>query len=387
MFYMKFNENLYNLEHVDSFYKVTEKISLFKKSHHQNDIVSLGIGDVSFPIPRFVARKMTEAVKKEQSNKFIGYGNYYGLPELREEIRKNEYPEFSIDEIYVGQGTKTDVGDILEMFDKDCLIAIPNPTYPIYENSCISLSRNYELIPCDSNFVPIVPKKHFDIVFMCSPNNPVGNSYTYDELKAWVDYANKEKCIIIFDNVYFKFISSGIKSIYEINGAKSCAIELRSFSKHVSFTGIRCSYYIVPNELFVGINKYWKLRTINRFNGASYVSQIGALASFDLRCKKEIDNNINYYKDNSTLLYNAFNNLGFDVYGGTNAPYLWIKCKNGMSSWETFDLFLETLEIIIIPGTIFGNAGEGYFRVSSLGKREEIVKAIARLQMYEQKNR
>lgn len=380
---MKFNKNLFNLENENSFYKATTRIKEYKNNNPHNYVVSLGIGDVSFPIPKYVAKMMKVAVAREASEYFVGYGNYYGIKELRDAIQKNEYPEFSIDEIYVGQGTKSDCGDILELFDNDVLVGIPSPTYPIYENSCISLNKNYEIIESDEHFIPKIPKKHFDVIYLCSPNNPTGLIYSYNELKKWIDYANKEKCIIIYDNVYYRFISTGVKSIYEVEGARTCAIELRSFSKHASFTGIRCSYYVIPNELHKDINKFWKLRTINRFNGASYVAQVGAYASFDEKAQKEINKHIEYYKENAGLLLNAFKELNFEVYGGENAPYLWIKTKDNLNSWDFFELMLTKYEVVIVPGSIFGTDGSGYFRVSALGKRNDVLTAIERFKQYE----
>lgn len=383
---MDFNKSLFSLETDDSFYKATQKIAEYKSSHPNHHVISLGIGDVSFPIPSFVAEKMIEAIKTESSSNYVGYGNYYGLKELRKAIKDHEYPNFSIDEIYVSHGSKSDSGDILELFDKDVLIGIPSPTYPIYENNCKSLQKRYEIIKCNENFVPIVPNKHYDVIYLCSPNNPVGISYTYDELSAWVNYANEQGAVILYDNVYYQFINSGIKSIYEIKGAEKCAIEMRSFSKHVSFTGIRCSYYVIPNSLHIDVNKYWKLRTISRFNGASYIAQIGALASFDDKAQKEIKEHIKCYQQNASLLLDSFKQLGFEVYGGKDAPYLWIKCKHNLKSWEMFDLYLNKLEVVIVPGAIFGSRGNDYFRISALGKTSDIKEALKRIKQYEQED-
>ena len=380
---MKFNKNLYNLENENSFYTAIEKIKAYKASHANHKVVSLGIGDVSFPVVSHIANKMNEAIEKETSSEFVGYGNYCGIPELVNAIRLNEYPNFSNDEIYVSDGTKTDAGNILEMFSDDALIGIYNPTYPIYLNSTYSMNKKFELIDCDENFNPIVPKKHFDVLYICSPNNPTGINYSADTLKPIIDYAIKNECIIIYDNVYYRFIKNGVKSIYEIEGAKKCAIELRSFSKHASFTGIRCSYYVVPNDLHKDINKYWRLRTVNRFNGASYIAQVGALASFDDEAKKDINKNIEYYKNNVSYLLDSFKKFGYKVSGGIDAPYVWIKCKNNLNSWEVFDYFLNKLEIIVVPGIIFGSNGDGYFRVSALGKFEDIVEAMNRIENYE----
>lgn len=380
---IKFNEALKNLETDDSFYKATQRIREYKLSHPDKNVVSLGIGDVSLPVSKYVASKMVEAINRETTSDYVGYGNYYGIPELRKAIRDNEYPDFDIEEIYVSQGAKSDAGDLLEILSNDILVAIPTPTYPIFENACIALNKKYELIPCDEKFVPIVPDKHFDVVYLCSPNNPTGVCYSYDKLKKWVDYANKENALIIFDNVYNRFITSGVRSIYEIEGARKCAIEVRSFSKHVSFTGIRCSYYVVPNELAIDVNKYWRYRTINRFNGASYIAQVGALASFDEAAKIDIESNVNYYKKNVKYLRDSFMEMGYEVYGGENAPYLWIKNKNDLTSWEVFDLFLNELQVVVVPGAIFGKKGDQYFRVSALGKYENIVEAIERIRKYE----
>lgn len=380
---IKFNTNLPNLETDNSFFKATQRIREYKATHPNNNVVSLGIGDVSLPVSKHVAEKMKAAIERETTSDYVGYGNYYGIPELRKAIRDNEYPNFDVEEIYVSDGAKTDAGDILEILSSDVVVAIPTPTYPIFENACIALNKKYELIPSDDEFVPLVPNKHFDVVYLCSPNNPTGVCYTYDELKKWVDYAIKENCLIIFDNVYNRFITNGVHSIYEVEGARKCAIEMRSFSKHVSFTGIRCSYYVVPNELYPEVNKFWRYRTINRFNGASYIAQVGALASFDEEAKKDIINNVEYYKKNASFLRKSFKEMGYEVKGGENAPYLWIKIKNNMTSWEIFDLFLNKLEVVVVPGIIFGTRGDSYFRVSALGKYENIVEAIERIKKYE----
>ena len=380
---MKFNKNLYNLENKNSFYTAIEKIKAYKASHPNHKVVSLGIGDVSFPIVSHVADKMNEAIKRESSADFVGYGNYCGIPELIDAIRRNEYPNFSNEEIYVSDGTKTDSGSILEMFSDDALIGIYNPTYPIYLNSAYSLNKKFELIDCNSNFNLVVPNKHFDVLYICSPSNPTGINYSADVLKPIIDYALREDCVIIYDNVYFRFIKNGVKSIYEVEGAKKCAIELRSFSKHASFTGIRCSYYVVPNDLEKDINKFWRLRTVNRFNGASYIAQVGALASFDEEAKKDIDKNIEYYKNNVSYLVDKFSKLGYEVSGGVDAPYVWVKCKDGLNSWDAFERFLNEMEIIIVPGIIFGSKGDGYFRASALGKYEDIVEAMNRIEKYE----
>lgn len=382
---MKFNENLYKLDTKDCFRICTEKVKEYKTSHPETKVLSLGIGDVSFPVVPYIAKKMEEAVWRQTQNNFIGYGYHFGIPELIKAIKENEYPNFSEDEIYVSDGTKTDAGNLLEMFSKDALVGVYNPTYPIYINSAYSLNRRIEVIDCDSEYNPVVPNKHFDVLYICSPSNPTGINFSTKVLKPIIDYAIAEGCVILYDNVYFSFIESGIKSIYEIENARKCAIEMRSFSKHASFTGVRCSYYVVPNEIHPNINKYWKLRTINRFNGASYIAQVGALASFDKKAKVDIGKNIKYYRKNLNYLRESFSKLGYEICGGTDAPYIWVKCKNDLNSWATFELFLNVLGVVVVPGIIFGSKGDGYFRVSALGKYEDIVEAINRIEKYEKK--
>jgi len=382
---MKFKKDLYKLDSDNNFYKASEIVNEYKKANPNSNVISLGIGDVYFPISKYVAKEMNAAIKKQTTPDFIGYGNYFGIQELRKAIRDNEYKDFDIEEIYVSDGTKSDCGNILELLENDALIGIPSITYPIYKNTCFSLGRKFEIIKSDDNFIPLIPKKHFDCIILCSPNNPTGINYSKEVLKKWIDYAKKEDCLIIYDNVYFSFINDGVKSIYEIDGAKEVAIELRSFSKHVSFTGIRCSYFVIPNQLHKDINIYWRLRTVNRFNGASYIAQVGALASFNDKVKKEIDKNIKYYKDNASILKTSFIDLGYEVFGGNDAPYLWVKCKDGYNSFDMAMYFLNTYEIVIVPGSIFGKDGDNYFRISALGRREDILKAIERIRKHESK--
>lgn len=382
---MLINENLFKINSQNSFLAATEVVKNYKASNPGNKVISLSIGDVSFPVASHIAKKMIEAVNNEANENYVGYGNQIGIPALIKAIQQNEYPSFSLDEIYVSDGTKSDAGNLLELFDQDALIGIYEITYPIYENSVKSLGRKFEYIPVDNNFLPTIPKNHFDVIYLCSPNNPTGINYDYKTLKKIIDYANRERCVIICDNVYFKFIENGVKSIYEVEGARSCAIEMRSFSKHASFTGIRCSYYVIPNELHNGINAVWKSRTINRFNGASYIAQIGALASFDAEATVEIEENLKYYKNNAKYLATKFKDLGYKVYGSNDAPYLWISCKNNKKSWDLFLEFLQKIEVVIVPGIIFGESGNDYFRVSALGKYEDVVEAMRRIEEYEKK--
>jgi len=384
---MKINEKLFLIQDDDSFFVANEKIVEYKKAHPNNNVVSLGVGDVYFPVCQCIADKMAEAVKKQTTKDFVGYGYHYGMPELIEAIRKNEYPQFSNDEIYVSDGAKSDAGTLLELFDPKAKIGIFTPTYPIYINSVYSYGRDFELIKCDENFNVSIPNKHFDILYVCSPNNPTGVNYPKDFLEKLVEYCLKEDCVIFYDNVYFRFVSEGIKSIYEIKDADKCAIEMRSFSKHASFTGVRCSYYVIPKGLHEGINKYWKFRTINRFNGASFIAQAGALASFDEEAQKYMKENLKYYKENAEIIRNGLKELGYEIIGGIDAPYLWVKCKNNLTGWEVFEKMLNDIEVVVLPGSIFGKECKNYFRVSALGRRENIDVALRRLKEYETKGK
>ena len=382
----KFNELLLNMEEDNIFKNVSLKVSNYKENNPDKNVISLGVGDVSKPIVKPIIDAMHDAVDDlSDSNTFKGYGSYYGYDFLKEKILDFEYKEFdfSLDEIYVSNGTKTDSTSILELFDINSKICITDPMYPIYRDGAASLSRNVFLLEMKDD-LPVIPKEKYDIIYICSPNNPMGIAYNRDYLGKWIYYAIKNESIILYDNVYSAFIESSDvpKSIYEIDGAKKVAIEFRSFSKNASFTGVRCSYYIIPKEIKENINSIWKKRTINRFNGADYIAQKGALASFLPDAQELIKENINYYKNNAKLLRDAFSNFGFHYIGGIDSPYLWVKIKDNKTSWEMFDFFLKELNIIIIPGIIFGKNGDNYFRVSALGKNEDVLEAIRRMGEY-----
>ncbi|MGI6607722.1 MAG: LL-diaminopimelate aminotransferase [Erysipelotrichaceae bacterium] len=385
------NKDLLDMETVDIYDKVTEKVNSFKSENPNARIISLGIGDVSKPIVQPVIEAMHKAVEDlSDMETFKGYGGYYGYDFLREAILKNEYQKygFSKEEIYVSDGTKTDSTGILELFDKDSTILLGNPTYPIYRDGAKALSRKVEYTNVDENFVMEIPDKKYDIVYICSPNNPVGNAYTRNDLQKWVSYALKNRAVIIFDNVYQGFVRSRDvpKSIYEIEEAKNCVIELRSFSKTASFTGLRCSYYVIPNQISQDINVVWKRRTINRFNGASYIAQKAAEAVYLPESQKLIKENIDYYLENARILKEGFEKDGYKVSGGIDAPFIWVKSKDMKTSWQMFDYFLKKLNIVVIPGIIFGSNGDSYIRISALGKREDGIECIGRILRNEEKN-
>ncbi len=385
------NKDLLQMETKDVYAKVTEKVNAFKSENPEAEIISLGIGDVSKPIVKPIIDAMHKAVDDlADMDTFKGYGGYYGYDFLREAILKNEYEEygFTKEEIYVSDGTKTDSTSILELFDKDGVLLLANPTYPIYRDGAAALSRKVEYTTLDENFVMEVPDEKYDIVYICSPNNPVGNAYTQKDLEKWIDYALKNKAVIVFDNVYQGFVRSKDvpKRIYEIKGAKECVIELRSFSKVASFTGLRCSYYVIPDQIYQDINVVWKRRTMNRFNGASYIAQKAAEAVYLPESQKLIKENLDYYLENARILKEGFQKAGYEVFGGKDAPFMWVKSKNQKTSWQMFDYFLNKLNIIVIPGIIFGSAGDNFIRISALGTREDGRKCIERILKDEEKN-
>lgn len=386
---MKINNDLSKIKEENEFFTLSEKVKKYKKNNPNCEIISLGIGDVSKPIIKPIIEAMHNAVDDLSSMEtFKGYGASTGYDFLKQKILENDYKnmDFSLDEIYISNGTKIDVCSILELFDTNSTICIPTPIYPIYKNGVHCLNRNINYLPiCEKdNFVPQVPKEKYDIVYLCSPNNPTGIAYSYENLKKWVDYAIENQAIILYDNAYSAFINTTNipKSIYEIECANKVAIEFRSFSKNISFSGVRCSYYVIPNKICDNINNIWKKRTINRFNGADYIAQKGAEASYSKEAQIEIKENIADYLNNTKKLKKAFKKLGFTVYGGEDSPFLWVKIKEHINSWDLFNLYLKKLNIIIIPGIIFGIEGDSFFRISGLGSREDIEKAIERLEKY-----
>ena len=389
---MKINKKLLEFETENLFSTVTKKVNEYKEANKDKKIISFGIGDVSRPIIKEVADAMKNAVDDLQSMEtFKGYGAYYGYDFLRKAIKDNDYKNIdsiTYQEIYVSNGTKTDSTNILEMFDNDAKILINDPMYPIYRDGAMSLGRNVYTLKIyeKDNFVPQVPEEKYDVIYICSPCNPVGIALTREDLQKWIDYALKNDSVILYDNVYNSFIESEEvpQTIYELKNAEKVAIEFRTFSKNASFSGVRCSYYVVPNELYPNINEYWKTRTLNRFNGADYIAQCGAKEVYNqLDLIKE---NISYYKENAKILKEGFIDCGFSLWGGIDSPYLWVKTKDNKSSWEMFDIFLKKLNIIIIPGIIFGINGDGYFRVSALGNKENNKEAIERMKKYFKQN-
>lgn len=388
---MKINSNYLNLKDNYLFADVAKKSSEFAEKNPTVKVINLGIGDVTLPLCPEVVKAMQYAVlemgKKET---FKGYGPYQGYDFLRSEI-KNYYArrnvELDLDEIFVSDGAKSDVSNILDVFSKKNSVMVPDPVYPVYVDTNVMDGRKIQYINAneENDFLPLPDKSiHSDIIYLCSPNNPTGAVYNYKQLKQWVDYALDNKAIILFDSAYEAFISDDSlpRSIFEIEGANKCAIEFCSFSKTAGFTGVRCGYTIVPIELtFEGnsINNLWFRRQSTKFNGVSYVVQRGAAAVFSSDGMKQVKENINYYKENAKLIAKVLTERKIYFVGGKNSPYIWFKCPDGITSWEFFDFLLEKAYVIGTPGSGFGKNGERFFRLTSFGERTDILNAAGRL--------
>lgn len=387
---IKANENYGKLKTNYLFSDIAKKVAKFKDENPNADIIRLGIGDVTMPLAKTVINAMKKAVD-EMGNKetFKGYPPEQGYDFLLEAIKKNDYEalgvDIDVDEIFVSDGAKSDTANIGDILSADNTVAICDPVYPVYFDTNTMAGRDVEFLICneENGFVAEVPDKAYDMIYLCFPNNPTGSVATREELKAWVDYALKNKSLILFDSAYEAFIRGDYPhSIYEIEGAKKCAIEFRSYSKTAGFTGVRCSYTIVPKDIEidgVSLNKLWARRQGTKFNGVSYIIQRGAEAIYSDEGKKEIKETIDYYLENARLIKSALNDLGYTTYGGENAPYIWLKTKDGMTSWEFFDYLLENANIVGTPGSGFGDCGEGFFRLTAFGSRENTLRAIERL--------
>ena len=404
MFYI--NENFLRLQDSYLFSTIAKKVSKFQEENPDKKVIKLGIGDVTKPIVPAVLKAMHKAVDEiGTSDGFKGYGPEQGYDFLRKAIAENDYKGLDIDEseIFVSDGAKCDCGNIVDIFDENSKIAITDPVYPVYLDTNVMGGRSGEFnkeigkyenivylpVCSENNFVPELPKEKVDVIYLCFPNNPTGTVLTKEELKKFVDYAKENKVLILFDAAYEAFITEPNipHSIYEIEGAKEVAIEFRSFSKTAGFTGVRCAFTVVPNELFgytksgekVSLNKLWNRRVTTKFNGVSYVVQRGAEAVYSEEGQKEIKENIKYYLDNAKIIREGLKEAGFTVYGGVSSPYIWLKVPDGMKSWEFFDLLLEKANVVGTPGSGFGPCGEGYFRLTAFGTKENSIEAIKRI--------
>ena len=390
------NENFFDLKDNYLFAKVLEKTAEYKADNPNAQIINLGVGDVTKPLVPAVIEAMHKAVNEMASEKtFRGYGLVPGYEFLREKIIECEYRKngitFDKSEIFVANGSKCDLGGIVELFSNDNIVAITDPVYPAYRDTNIMAGRRIVYLEAneESEFKPKLPKEKVDIIYLCCPNNPTGTVLNKQELKMWVDYAKENNSIIIYDSVYESFITEENipHSIYEIEGAKEVAIEFRSFSKLAGFTGVRCSFIVIPNELKIYckdekeciLNKTWLRRQSAKFGGVSYIAQRGAEAVYSEEGQKQIKENIKYYLKNAEYFRGELIKLGFTVYGGKNSPYIWFKVPNNLSSWEFFDKLLNKASIVGTPGAGFGKQGEGFFRITAFGKFEDYKEAIRRI--------
>ena len=389
---MKVNKHYQELEESYLFSTIAHKVADYQAAHPDADIIRLGIGDVTLPLAKSVVEAL-HAASEEQGHKetFHGYiPSEQGYPFLREAIR-DYYARRSVRldtaEIFVSDGAKSDLGNLLDLFDVDNTVLVPDPVYPVYVDDNVMAGRPIRYLPAtaDNGFLPMPGADTAgDIVYLCSPNNPTGATYTREQLKVWVDWANAHDAVILFDAAYECFVTEpGLaRSIYEVEGAETCAIEVCSFSKIAGFTGTRCGYTIVPEALLregMSLNKMWLRRQTTKFNGVAYIVQRAAAAVFSEDGMREIQQNLDYYRRNAAVIAAALDEAGVWYCGGKNSPYIWLECPAGMGSWQFFDWLLDTAHVVGTPGEGFGRCGEGYFRLTAFGDAERTKEAAARI--------
>ena len=399
----KINENYLKLRGSYLFSTIAKKVAAYQEAHPDKELIRLGIGDVTLPLAPAVIDSLHKAVDEMASAEtFHGYAPDLGYEFLRKAIADNDYKargvEIALDEIFVSDGAKSDSGNIGEIFSQDNKIAVCDPVYPVYVDTNVMAGRTGEFLedeekwsdviymPCtaENNFVPELPKEAPDIIYLCYPNNPTGSTITKSQLQEWVDYANKVKAVIIYDAAYEAYISEEDvpHTIYECEGAKTCAIELRSFSKNAGFTGTRLGFTVIPKDLKQGdvmLNSLWARRHGTKFNGAPYIIQRAGEAVYSEAGKKQTAEQVAYYMNNAKTIREGLSEAGYKVSGGVNAPYVWLQVPEGMTSWEFFDYLLENANVVGTPGSGFGPSGEGYFRLTGFGTYENTVKAIERI--------
>ena len=404
------NEHFLKLPNNYLFADIAKKVNAFKVSHPKADVISLGIGDVTQPLCPAVIEAMHKAVDEMASkDTFRGYGPEQGYQFLRDAIVKNDFVARGIhleaSEIFVNDGAKSDTGNFQELVRWDNSIGVTDPIYPVYIDSNVMIGRAGELgedgkwsnvtyMPCsaENNFTPALPDKRVDVIYLCYPNNPTGTVITRDELRKWVNYAIKNDALIFYDAAYEAYIQDEDipHSIYEIKGARKVAVEFHSFSKTAGFTGIRCGYTVVPKELTVAtlsgervpLNHLWNRRQCTKFNGTSYISQRAAEAIYTPEGKEQVRATIDYYMNNARTMYNTLTDLGLEVYGGRNAPYIWVKTPNDMGSWKFFEQMLYEAHVVCTPGVGFGPSGEGYIRLTAFGDADDCKEAMERLKKW-----
>lgn len=399
----KLNDNYLKLPGSYLFSTIGKKVNAYSEANPDKKIIRLGIGDVTQPLAPAVIQALHHAVDEMgKAETFRGYSPDLGYEFLRNAIVENDYRargcNITADEIFVSDGAKSDSGNIQEIFSLDNRIAVCDPVYPVYVDSNVMAGRtgNYDgntetwsnviYMPCTAanNFAPELPKETPDLIYLCFPNNPTGATVTKAQLQEWVDYANKVGAVIIFDAAYEAYISEADvpHSIYECEGARSCAIELHSFSKNAGFTGVRLGYTVIPKDLKCGdvaLNSLWARRHGTKYNGAPYIVQRAGEAVYSEEGKAQLKKQVAYYMNNASYIYNGLKEAGFTVSGGVNAPYIWLQTPKGMTSWEFFDYLLENVNVVGTPGSGFGPSGEGYFRLTAFGSYENTVEAVDRI--------
>ena len=402
------NVHFLNLQNNYLFADIAKKVNAFKVMHPKADVISLGIGDVTQPLCPAVIEAMHKATDEMATAEgFHGYGPEQGYTFLREAILKNDFLprgiHLDIDEVFINDGAKSDTGNIQELLHWDNFIGVTDPIYPVYIDSNVMIGRcgtfengrwtNVVYMPCtaENGFTPSIPKdRHMDVIYLCYPNNPTGTVITKQELRKWVNYALKNDALILYDAAYQAYIRDPEipRSIYEIRGARKCAIEFHSYSKTAGFTGVRCGYTIVPKDLtladFEGVrhsvHQLWNRRQCTKFNGASYISQCAAAAIYTPEGKQQIQATIDYYMENAQKMLSTLRRLGYEVYGGENAPYIWLKTPDGTTSWQFFEALLYGANVVCTPGVGFGPSGEGYVRFTAFGSHETTAEALTRIE-------
>lgn len=400
----KINENYQKLPGSYLFSNIAKKVNAYSEANPDRKVIRLGIGDVTQPIAPAIIEAMHKAVDEMgNAETFRGYAPDLGYEFLRNAIVKNDYEargcDIAADEIFVSDGAKSDSGNMQEIFSQDNRIAVCDPVYPVYVDSNVMAGRTgtYDAavemwsdviyMPCtmENNFVPELPKETPDLIYLCLPNNPTGTTITRSQLQEWVDYANKVGAVIIYDAAYEAYISEEdvAHSIYECAGAKTCAIELKSFSKNAGFTGVRLGYTVVPRELKCGdisLRDMWARRHGTKFNGAPYIVQRAGEAVYSKAGKAQLKDQVAYYMNNARIIKEGLKDAGYTVFGGVNAPYIWLKTPEKMTSWDFFDYLLEKANVVGTPGSGFGPSGEGYFRLTAFGSYENTLAALERIQ-------
>lgn len=399
----KVNENYLKLPGSYLFSTIAKKVSEYRAENPDKDVISMGIGDVTQPLTAPIINALHEGVDEmSKAETFKGYAPDLGYKFLRDAIAKNDYQDrgckIEPDEIFVSDGAKSDSGNIQELFDVDNKVAVSDPVYPVYVDSNVMAGRtgtydpktgywsNVIYMPCteENGFVADLPKEEADIIYLCFPNNPTGAAITKPQLQKWVDYANEHKSVIIYDAAYESYISDPAipHSIYECDGARTCAIEIRSFSKNAGFTGVRLGFTVIPKDLKMGeasLHDMWARRHGTKYNGAPYIVQKAGYACYTPEGKASLKKLVGYYMENAKLIHDSLADMGYTVYGGVNAPYIWLKTPDNMKSWDFFDYLLKNANVVGTPGSGFGPHGEGYFRLTAFGTHENTKKALERI--------